>query len=238
MSRLQVDGWGVAQADLERSWESAELPDRCWLFRSPTTWTLMTMRRRVRYDDYDQPSAGTATITSRAFSALDEVAAEVERTCTSGAWTELLDAGLGWSPNGHRTHRWSRPRTKIETGVPPLTCTYVGYRLVEAPSQGGEVRHCRNLMANLPLRCRSWCSQEDDASLFPRWSLEFVRASATRAARLSNVVLVVLHYAREVRAETLAAKHSVSRPSRLLCWIDSLCSASISLVVSLSAREW
>jgi hypothetical protein len=32
----------------------------------------------------------------------------------------------GWSPNGHRTHRWSRLRAKIETGVPPLTCTYVG----------------------------------------------------------------------------------------------------------------
>lgn len=118
MSRLQIDGWGVAQADLERSWGSAELPDRCWLFRSPTTWTLVTMRRRVRYDDYDQPTAGTATITSRAFSAPDEVAAEVERSYTSGAWTELLNAGLGWSPNGHRTHRWSRPRARIETGVP------------------------------------------------------------------------------------------------------------------------
>ncbi len=93
MSQLQIDGWGVAQADLERSWESAELPDRCWLFRSPTSWTLVTMRRRVRYDDDDQPRAGSATITSRAFSALDEVAAEVERTYTSGAWTELLDAG-------------------------------------------------------------------------------------------------------------------------------------------------
>ncbi|MBW3616069.1 MAG: hypothetical protein KY439_12300 [Actinobacteria bacterium] len=94
MSQLQIDGWGVAQADLERSWGSAELPDRCWLFRSPTSWTLVTMRRRVRYDDYsDQPTAGSATITSQAFSALDAVAAEVERTYTSGSWTELLDAG-------------------------------------------------------------------------------------------------------------------------------------------------
>ncbi len=93
MGQLRIDGWGVAQADLERPWGSAELPDRCWLFRSPTTWTLVTMRRSVRYDDDDQPSAGSATIVSRAFSTLDEVAAEVERTYTSGAWIELLDAG-------------------------------------------------------------------------------------------------------------------------------------------------
>ncbi len=92
MGQLQIDGWGVAQADVERRWGSAELPDRCWLFRSPATWTLVTMRRSVRYDD-DQARAGSATIASRAFSTLDELAAEVERTYTSGAWVELLDAG-------------------------------------------------------------------------------------------------------------------------------------------------
>ena len=27
-------------------------------FRSPTTWTLVTMRRSVRYEDFDQPTAG------------------------------------------------------------------------------------------------------------------------------------------------------------------------------------
>ena len=93
MGHLQIDGWGVAQVDLERHWGSGDLPDRCWLFRSPTTWTLVTMRRRVRYDDDDQPSAGSATITSRTFSTVYEVAEEVEHTYTSGAWIELLDAG-------------------------------------------------------------------------------------------------------------------------------------------------
>jgi hypothetical protein len=43
MSRLEIEGWGVAQADLERSWTGRELADHCWLFRSPTTWTLVTM---------------------------------------------------------------------------------------------------------------------------------------------------------------------------------------------------
>ena len=93
MDQLQIDGWGVAQADLEGSWAGRELADRCWLFRSPATWTLVTMRRSVRYDDHDQPSGGHATITSREFFTLDEVAEEVERTYTGGSWLELLDAG-------------------------------------------------------------------------------------------------------------------------------------------------
>ncbi|HEV2810756.1 MAG TPA: hypothetical protein VGV93_10220, partial [Acidimicrobiales bacterium] len=114
MSQLQIDGWGVAQADLERSWESAELPDRCWLFRSPTGWTLVTMRRRVRYDDSDQPSAGSATIASRAFSTLDELAAEVERTYTSGPWIELLDAGYEHDADLYRT--WVPERIRRDFG--------------------------------------------------------------------------------------------------------------------------
>ncbi len=52
MSRLEIDGWGVAQADLETSWSGREL-----------------------------------------FATLNELAQEVERTYTAGAWVELLDAG-------------------------------------------------------------------------------------------------------------------------------------------------
>ncbi len=36
MGQLHIDGWGVAQADLERRWGSAELPDRCRLFARPS----------------------------------------------------------------------------------------------------------------------------------------------------------------------------------------------------------
>ncbi len=98
MSRLEIDGWGVAQADLERSWTGRELADHCWLFRSPTTWTLVTMGRSVRYDDFDQPSGGKATITTQEFFTLEELVEEVERTYTSGAWVELLDAGYEQDP--------------------------------------------------------------------------------------------------------------------------------------------
>jgi hypothetical protein len=91
--RLEIDGWGVAQVDLERSWSGRELADRCWLFRSPTAWALVTMRRSVRYDDFDRPTSGRATITSQEFSTLEDLAAAVESTYSSGSWVELLDAG-------------------------------------------------------------------------------------------------------------------------------------------------
>jgi hypothetical protein len=91
--KLEIDGWGVAQIDLERSWSGRELADRCWLFRSPTAWTLVTMRRSVRYDDFDRPTSGRATITTQEFATLKDLAEEVERNYTSGAWVELVDAG-------------------------------------------------------------------------------------------------------------------------------------------------
>jgi hypothetical protein len=91
--QLTIDGWGVAQVDLERTWSGPELADRCWLFRSSTAWTLVTMRRSVRYDDYDRPIGGKATISSQEFSTLEDLAEAVESTYTAGAWVELLDAG-------------------------------------------------------------------------------------------------------------------------------------------------
>ncbi len=41
--------------------------DRCSLFRSASTWTLVTIRRSVDYDGCDQPSGGKATITTGEF---------------------------------------------------------------------------------------------------------------------------------------------------------------------------
>lgn len=93
MSRLEIDGWGVAQVDLERRWSGGDPADRCSLFRSATTWTLVTMRRSVNYDGWDQPSGEKATITTGEFSTIEELAREVERTYFAGAWVELLGAG-------------------------------------------------------------------------------------------------------------------------------------------------
>ena len=40
VNRLDVDGWGVAQVELERSWLGRELADKCWLSarRLPGRW--------------------------------------------------------------------------------------------------------------------------------------------------------------------------------------------------------
>ena len=90
---LDVDGWEVAQVELERSWSGRELPDKCSLYRSTSTWTLVTVNRQVRYGDNDEPKSGRTTITTSTFATLDELAEHVEGAYTSGAWVELLDAG-------------------------------------------------------------------------------------------------------------------------------------------------
>jgi hypothetical protein len=110
--RLEIDGWGVAptaQADLD-TWSDQELTDRCWLFRSPTAWMLVTMRRRVRSDDFDRPISGRATISSQEFSTLEDLAEALERTYTSGAWVDLLDAGYQHDDELYRA--WGRERIR------------------------------------------------------------------------------------------------------------------------------
>ena len=91
--RLDVDGWEVAQVELERSWSGRELPDKCSLYRSPSTWTLVTVHRQVRYGDDDQPVSGRATVTTSVFATLEELGEYVKDAYTGGAWVELLDAG-------------------------------------------------------------------------------------------------------------------------------------------------
>jgi len=93
MTRLEVDGWEVAQVELDRSWLRREPADRCLLFRSPSAWTLVSIDRRVRYGDDDEPVSGRATITAEAFAAVEELAEHVGSAYTGGAWVDLLDAG-------------------------------------------------------------------------------------------------------------------------------------------------
>jgi hypothetical protein len=95
LNHLSIDGWGVAQVELERSWSGRDLADICWLFRTASTWTWVRMRRAVKYSDAFEPSAGSAVVTTMAFGSLDDVAAHVRAEYTSDAWVQLLDAGCG-----------------------------------------------------------------------------------------------------------------------------------------------
>lgn len=102
LDHLSIDGWEVAQVELERSWSGRDLADICWLFRTASTWTWVNMRRAVRYGEACEPSGGSAVVTSRVFASLDDVAAHVRGEYTSDAWVELLDAGCDHDAELHR----------------------------------------------------------------------------------------------------------------------------------------
>jgi hypothetical protein len=141
--RLEIDGWGVAQVDLERSWSGQELADRCWLFRSPTAWTLVTIRRSARYDDFDRPTSGRATISSQEFSTLEDLAEAVESTYTSGSWVELLDAGYQHDNELYRA--WGRERIRRDFDAASIhrkdLALYTGlYRGEAVPAPGRELK--------------------------------------------------------------------------------------------------
>jgi hypothetical protein len=99
--RLEIEGWAVAQADLQRPWSRQQLPERCWVFRSSSHWALVAMRRSQRFDDHDRIVDGRAVIRSEVFASLAELAQHVERTYTGGAWVELVDTGAEFDPDLH-----------------------------------------------------------------------------------------------------------------------------------------
>jgi hypothetical protein len=93
--RLAIEGWEVAQVELERSWSGTERVDRCWLFRSASGWTWVTMRRHTTSGDQDQPTEGRAVVTSEVFATVDEVAEHVRGQYHDHGWVQVLDAGRG-----------------------------------------------------------------------------------------------------------------------------------------------
>lgn len=95
---LEIEGWAVAQADLQRRWSGQQLPDHCSVFRSSSGWTLVAMRRWQRFDDHSRIVDGRSVITAKGFASLDELARHVERAYTGGAWVELVDVGAKFDP--------------------------------------------------------------------------------------------------------------------------------------------
>lgn len=93
MDRFKINGWMVAEADLEHGYQPYNAFDRVCLFRSPAGWSILTIARDVRYDDYDRPTSGTATVTTSECATLDELAEYIDKGYRAGAWVQLLDAG-------------------------------------------------------------------------------------------------------------------------------------------------
>lgn len=97
--RLPVEGWLVAEAELERSWSGSPPPERCWLFRSVAGWALLSVGITVHCDDSGLPTGGAGAVRAQRFSSLVEVVAHVARTHAGDAWVQLLDAGQGNDPD-------------------------------------------------------------------------------------------------------------------------------------------
>ena len=91
--RLKINGWMVAEADLEHGYDPYNAFDRVSVFRNPAGWSTLTIARDVRYDDYDRPTSGTATITTSEYATLDELAEYIDKGYRPGSWVQLLDAG-------------------------------------------------------------------------------------------------------------------------------------------------
>jgi hypothetical protein len=91
--RLKINGWMVAEADLEHGYHPYNAFDRVSVFRNPAGWATVTIARDVRYDDYDRPISGTATVTTSEYATLDELADSIDKGYRAGAWVQLLDAG-------------------------------------------------------------------------------------------------------------------------------------------------
>ena len=93
MAELRINGWMVAEADLEHGYQPYNGLDRVCVFRNPTGWSTVSIGRHVRYDDSDRPVSGTATVTTSEFATLQDLADHIDKGYRAGAWVDLLDAG-------------------------------------------------------------------------------------------------------------------------------------------------
>lgn len=99
--RLKINGWMVAETDLEYGYEPNNAFDKVCVFRNPAGWATVTIARDVRYDDYDRPVSGTATVTTAEFATLSDLAEAIDKGYRAGAWVQLLDAGHDNDPELH-----------------------------------------------------------------------------------------------------------------------------------------
>jgi len=109
---LEIDEWAVARVEVE-PW-GHELPDRCWLFRSSTTWTLVTMRRSGRYGERDEAIEGRASVSTLQFGTVEALREHIDSAYNSQTWVDLLDAGAEHDAELYRAWVPERLRRDID----------------------------------------------------------------------------------------------------------------------------
>jgi hypothetical protein len=92
MSEFAVDGWMVAEADLEHGYHPYTQVARVFVFRNPTGWATLTIDQSGTHDD-NTPLTGRAAVSTSRYQSLDDLAAGIDGRYRPGAWVELLDAG-------------------------------------------------------------------------------------------------------------------------------------------------
>jgi hypothetical protein len=131
--RLKINGWMVAEADLEHGYDPYNAFDRLGVFRNPASWSTLTIARDVRYDDSERPISGTVTVTTSEFATLDELAGHIEKGYRAGAWVQLLDAGHDNDPDLYAA--WVPSRcAATSTGPASTTATWPTPRATSTPT--------------------------------------------------------------------------------------------------------
>ena len=102
---LTISGLLVAAVELQKFPSDYQPCRRLWLFRSLTSWTLLTLARNERWledgnVDVERCSARTV---AEAFSSIDDLAAAIRFRYGDLGWSELLDAAAANDAEMFRT---------------------------------------------------------------------------------------------------------------------------------------
>jgi hypothetical protein len=94
--RIDIDGWLVAEVEPYRSfgWGSYDYHrgGRLSLFRTATTWTLLSVLTQARYDENDHPIEGEASVRATTYTSVDQLQAELVRD-EAEDWRRLVRSG-------------------------------------------------------------------------------------------------------------------------------------------------
>lgn len=91
---LAIDGHLICVIEHHPRLRSEQPPESIWLFRSGSTWTMLTLGRRETWDEISAtPTAATATIVADDHHDVAELETSIERRYGTAAWQDVLDAG-------------------------------------------------------------------------------------------------------------------------------------------------
>jgi len=139
VTRIRFEGWHVAQMDLEPLFSSWGVSDHVLLYRTPTTWTLLTVAVHERFDEHGTPVDGRGTASTQTLST-EELADVVRDRYGESGWRELLDAAHDRDPDLYRA--WVPTRLERDFDRASLHCKdlalytgLLGGRPVPAPAR-------------------------------------------------------------------------------------------------------